>query len=309
MTHIPSSMDFMKATNDAIKQLHRVSENILRCSERIEKDPKPFQDALSILYKVNKTPGSKVVITGVGKSAKIGEKMAATLTSTGTIAVMMHSTEAYHGDLGLIRPGDCVIAISNSGKTEELLGVVHAIKRSYLSSTLDGFCENRLSDSDPCKSPHLNMTNNYDSGTTSETLECIECQNKDIVECAPPACSEPTFGCSVKIIALCGDGNSPLVQFSDVWIDVSVDSEFSDTVPAPTNSTTLTMAVCDAISINLMHLTGFTQLDFFKFHPGGSLGQSMYNKKRISDNNSKLVRSREVVTKWVENKSCDSPYS
>ncbi len=71
----------------------------------------------------------KVVITGVGKSAHIGNKISATLTSTGTPSYFIHATEASHGDLGSIKKDDCVIAISNSGETSELNNIIQFTRR------------------------------------------------------------------------------------------------------------------------------------------------------------------------------------
>ncbi len=71
----------------------------------------------------------RVVVTGMGKSGHIGGKIAATLASTGTPAFFVHPGEASHGDLGMITPGDVVIAMSNSGETEEILTIVPLIKR------------------------------------------------------------------------------------------------------------------------------------------------------------------------------------
>ena len=71
----------------------------------------------------------RVIVTGIGKSAHIGEKFSATLTSTGTPSYFIHATEASHGDLGSIRKNDCVIAISNSGETSELNNIVQFTKR------------------------------------------------------------------------------------------------------------------------------------------------------------------------------------
>lgn len=71
----------------------------------------------------------KVVVTGVGKSGLIGKKIAATLASTGTISIFIHSTEGLHGDLGMINKGDIVLGVSNSGNTEELLAIIPTIKR------------------------------------------------------------------------------------------------------------------------------------------------------------------------------------
>src|SRR5215211_3658934 len=71
----------------------------------------------------------KVVVVGVGKSGHIGEKIAATLTSTGSPAVVLDSSNALHGDLGMIADGDVVLALSASGETEEMLRILPAITR------------------------------------------------------------------------------------------------------------------------------------------------------------------------------------
>ena len=73
--------------------------------------------------------GGKLVVTGIGKSGHIGQKMAATLASTGSRAVFMHPVEAMHGDLGVVSPQDTLLALSYSGETDELLAVIPAIKR------------------------------------------------------------------------------------------------------------------------------------------------------------------------------------
>ena len=84
-----------------------------------------FYKAVSL---INKTKG-RVIVTGVGKSAHIGNKIAATLTSTGTPSFFIHATEASHGDLGGIRKNDCILAISNSGETTELNNIINFAKR------------------------------------------------------------------------------------------------------------------------------------------------------------------------------------
>jgi len=74
----------------------------------------------------------RIVVTGMGKSGHVGGKIAATLASTGSPAFFVHPGEAGHGDLGMITPGDVVIAISNSGETDELLVILPLIKRMGL---------------------------------------------------------------------------------------------------------------------------------------------------------------------------------
>ena len=84
-----------------------------------------FYRAVILLSKVK----GRVIITGIGKSAHIGSKIAATLTSTGTPSYFIHATEASHGDLGGIKKTDCVLVISNSGETSELNNIISYTKR------------------------------------------------------------------------------------------------------------------------------------------------------------------------------------
>jgi len=71
----------------------------------------------------------KIVVVGIGKSGHVGHKIAATLTSTGTTSVVLHSVDALHGDLGIVGDGDVILALSYSGETEELLNLLPALKR------------------------------------------------------------------------------------------------------------------------------------------------------------------------------------
>ena len=91
----------------------------------IERLNSSFQDAIDIIY----SSKGKVIVTGMGKSGLIGKKIAATLASTGTPAFFMHPAEASHGDLGMVSSEDVVIAISNSGETDELLALVPFLSR------------------------------------------------------------------------------------------------------------------------------------------------------------------------------------
>src|SRR2546422_2553060 len=72
---------------------------------------------------------AKIVVVGVGKSGNVGQKIAATLTSTGSTSVLLHSVDALHGDLGVVSDGDVILALSYSGETEELLKLLPALKR------------------------------------------------------------------------------------------------------------------------------------------------------------------------------------
>jgi len=91
----------------------------------IEKLDSNFGKAVEIIYQSK----GRVVVTGMGKSGLVGKKIAATLASTGTPAFFLHPAEASHGDLGMVTDRDIIIAISNSGETEELIGLIPFLKR------------------------------------------------------------------------------------------------------------------------------------------------------------------------------------
>lgn len=158
----------------------------------------------------------KVVVVGVGKSGNIGQKIAATLNSTGATAVVLDSQNALHGDLGMLSDGDAVLALSYSGETRELLDLLPFIKR-------------------------------FD----------------------------------VKIIALTGKPASTLSRFSEVTLDTSVEREACPLNLAPTSSSTAMLVMGDAMAMVLLESRGFTEEDFARFHPGGSLGRALLT--RVSD--------------------------
>ena len=83
---------------------------------------------IKAVNEIHKTKG-RVIVTGIGKSAHVGNKISSTLSSTGTPSYFIHATEASHGDLGSIQKNDCVIAISNSGETSELNNIIQFTKR------------------------------------------------------------------------------------------------------------------------------------------------------------------------------------
>jgi arabinose-5-phosphate isomerase len=91
-----------------------------------------FSKAVDAIVKCLGNRG-KIVVTGIGKSGKIGHKISATLTSTGATSVVLDSVDALHGDLGVINDGDCVLALSYSGETEELSRILPAIKRFHVT--------------------------------------------------------------------------------------------------------------------------------------------------------------------------------
>ena len=89
---------------------------------------KSFDTAVETIVTALKQRG-KIVIVGIGKSGNVGQKIAATLTSTGSTAVVLNSVDAMHGDLGIINDGDVILALSYSGESEELLNLLPALKR------------------------------------------------------------------------------------------------------------------------------------------------------------------------------------
>src|SRR5208283_3752314 len=98
------------------------AEALQRVRERL--DPAIAQ-AADLVYRCS----GSVIVTGMGKAGLVGQKMAATLASTGTRAFPLHPAEAVHGDLGRIRSNDIVIALSQSGETEEVLRLIPALRR------------------------------------------------------------------------------------------------------------------------------------------------------------------------------------
>ena len=152
----------------------------------------------------------RVVVTGMGKSGHIAGKIAATLASTGTPAFFLHPAEAGHGDVGMITREDVVLALSNSGETDEILVLVPTLKRL-----------------------------------------------------------------GVPLLALTGNPGSALARAADVHIDVSVPEEACPLNLAPTASTTAALAMGDALAVALLRLHGFTEEDFARSHPGGSLGRRL----------------------------------
>ena len=171
-----------------------------------------FGEAVKLLRSSLEERG-KVVIVGVGKSGNVGHKIAATLNSTGATAVVLNAQNALHGDLGMLSDGDVVIALSYSGETQELLGLVPFL-RSF----------------------------------------------------------------DVKVIALCGKTGSSLSRAADVTLDTSVTREACPLNLAPTSSSTAMMVMGDALAMVLLEARGFTERDFARYHPGGSLGRALLLK-------------------------------
>lgn len=151
-----------------------------------------------------------IVITGVGKPWLIGQKISATLASTGTPSFALHPSEAMHGDLGRLRSQDIVVAMSNSGTSEEVVRLLPIVKR---------------------------------------------------------------MGCT--IIAVTGALDSPLALAADIVLNMGSVGEACPIGMAPSVSTTVMLALGDALSLAVMKERNFNREDYAKFHPGGALGRSL----------------------------------
>jgi arabinose-5-phosphate isomerase len=116
------------------------AEGLLALAARLESTmAAPFAEAVELVLRCGESRG-RVVVTGMGKSGIIAQKIAATLSSTGTPALFLHPAEALHGDLGMLAKGDVVIALSASGETEEILRLLATLKR--IGDALISFCCN-----------------------------------------------------------------------------------------------------------------------------------------------------------------------
>ncbi|MEP6946717.1 MAG: KpsF/GutQ family sugar-phosphate isomerase [Acidobacteriota bacterium] len=195
----------MTNVNRRVRDILKIeSEAIAAAAERL--------DETAIVTAANLLLGctGKVIVMGVGKSGVIAQKVAQTLTSTGTIAVFVHPSDAMHGSLGVIVRGDVMIALSNSGETDELLALLPALSAR-----------------------------------------------------------------GVSLISIVGNIASTLAGRSDAVLDASVDKEACPLNLAPTASTTVALAIGDALAMSLMEAKGLTAADFAANHPAGRLGKRL----------------------------------
>ncbi len=187
----------------AKKTLNIESAAIAAVVERIDER---FSQACELVRSIR----GRVVVIGMGKSGHVGHKIAATLASTGTPSFFVHPAEASHGDLGMITEADLVLAISNSGETEEVLSILPVIKRL-----------------------------------------------------------------GVPMIAFTGNEKSTLARQADIHLSIAVEKEACPLNLAPTASTTVTLALGDALAVALLKASGFNAEDFARSHPGGKLGKKL----------------------------------
>lgn len=196
-------MDSDKILKRARNVLDIEAQGILSLIERLDDS---FVRAVDLLHNCK----GKVVVTGLGKSGLICRKIAATLSSTGTPSLFLHAGEGIHGDLGMIMKGDVVLAVSNSGETDELLMILPIIRRLGL-----------------------------------------------------------------KLIVMTGNPNSTLSRAGDVILNAAVKEEACPMGLSPTASTTVALALGDALAVVVLEKKGFKEEDFALRHPGGTLGRKL----------------------------------
>ena len=168
--------------------------------------PNDFSDLVKLILNLN----GRVIVSGVGKSGHIGNKIAATLASTGTPAYFVHATEASHGDLGMITEKDLCLLISNSGETSEIFDIVAHARRF-----------------------------------------------------------------SIPVATISSNTQSTLVKAADFKLCLPVVEEACPIGMAPTTSTTMMLALGDALAVALMEAKNFNTENFKVLHPGGKLGAKM----------------------------------
>src|SRR5436190_18958258 len=184
--------------SEKVKGLLRLeADAITRAADRL--DPIHIDRAIEMV--INCT--GKIVVMGVGKSGIIAQKVAQTLTSTGAVAICVPPSDAMHGSLGVISNGDVVIALSNSGETDELVSILPALQSRQVS-----------------------------------------------------------------MISIVGNVASTLGTKAAVFLEASVDQEACPLNLAPTASTTVALAIGDAIAMAVMESRGLTAEDFAANHPG-----------------------------------------
>lgn len=187
-----------------LELLRRESEAIARTATRLKESQ--VERVIQLLAECR----GKIVVLGVGKSGIIGQKIAATMTSTGTSALFLNPLDALHGGIGIVSSDDVVIILSNSGETDEILEMLPFLKQRQ-----------------------------------------------------------------IPIVAIIGNLHSTLARRADAVLDASVEQEACPLNLAPTTSTTVALAIGDALAMALMQVKGLTLNDFAVNHPGGSLGKRL----------------------------------
>ena len=192
-------------------------------------------DFTTIISTILKSKG-RLIVSGIGKSANIAQKIVSTFNSTGQPAIFMHAADAIHGDLGNVQADDIVLCISKSGNTEEIKVLLPLIKAM---------------------------------GNT--------------------------------IIAMTTNTDSYLSKQSNWTINTSIEKEACPNNLAPTTSTTAQLVMGDALAICLLECREFTDADFARYHPGGSLGKQLFMKigELCSNNQAPRVSAHSSIKEVI----------
>ena len=229
----------------------------------------PFQRAVDLMF----CCAGRVVVTGMGKSGLIARKIAATLSSTGTPALYLHPVEALHGDLGMVVPGDVVLALSASGETEEILALLATIKRlrvPLITMTGDAVCGVPIGENaHPSRVTKGGATFVLAGGSRSKSESTSKAADRSVR--------------STQSI-------STLAAAADVALDCSIAQEACSLGLAPTASTTTMLALGDALAVTLSERRGFKEEDFANLHPGGKLGKRLARVESLMHSGDALPR-------------------
>ncbi len=118
----------MKENQESYKSIAEMLNAEIKALQAIPLD-NPYEEAISIILKQVHQQGGRLITSGMGKAGQIAHNIATTFSSTGTPAYFLHPSEAQHGDLGMVCQGDVLLLISNSGKTREVLELVHLARQ------------------------------------------------------------------------------------------------------------------------------------------------------------------------------------
>ena len=200
-------------TNTFVQAAKKVLQTEADALEILKNElPNDFSHLVKLILSLN----GRVIVSGVGKSGHIGNKIAATLASTGTPAFFIHATEASHGDLGMITENDLCLLISNSGETSEIFDILTHARRF-----------------------------------------------------------------NIPVATISSNSESTLVKSADFKLCLPVVDEACPIGLAPTTSTTMMLALGDALAVALMEAKKFNTENFKVFHPGGKLGAKMMTVSQV----------------------------
>ena len=185
-----------------------------------------FIEAVNLIIKLD----GKLILSGVGKSGNIASKIASSFTSTGVPSIYLNPVDASHGDMGIIKSGDVLIVLSNSGESHELSDLVDFAKKK-----------------------------------------------------------------KIKIISITSNKNSLLSKNSDVLLILPKHKEADKLNTIPTTSTTLCLALGDALCCTVLDIRNFDKKTFRELHPGGKIGKKLKTVKEIMDTDIPIIKANASI--------------